>query len=571
MIAIVAVAMIGVMVPSSFAEETSTFYEDRFGFSITYPEEWNSQETKIRSEIGALGFLQLTDNTGGILTIYYDDSPHAKALIENDLEEFAIIIMEEAKQMCEIEFKEDFLSQSETCELNLISTKLVTIDGYDGLNLKYSISVENINSPSKNKYILVSLYLLSTSDRDTWTFEYVPKMSASGIDFIQDNSLQIDDVVQTITFEQFRQDNDGRYHSDYGFSFVTPKGWPVIEGKEVVNSITNPGYSFQPVIGYYLPTTNSLHLSPTISVIVMDAGDQYAKHLGIEDPELKNKTLKELFESENFSEQSIIDAFLVGAEKMGFTGEILSSNVENYGNEIHVTLEVDTKMELGFENPIAVKQKYHYRLYDDASGVYFGYMAELIDYRKYMKTFDELIDSVDFDKHEENYESPILPLELSSEEPDIVKPVSNSAFDDSVCGSGTIMKNGKCVVEESEGGGCLIATATYGSEMAAEVQQLRELRDNQLLQTESGTQFMTMFNDVYYSFSPIIADYERENPLFKEAVKLAITPMISSLSLMENAESESEVLGIGISVIMLNLGMYLGVPAIVVIGVRKIR
>jgi hypothetical protein len=121
----------------------------------------------------------------------------------------------------------------------------------------------------------------------------------------------------------------------------------------------------------------------------------------------------------------------------------------------------------------------------------------------------------------------------------------------------------------NEGGGCLIATATYGSEMANEVQQLRELRDNQLLQTESGTQFMGMFNDVYYSFSPTIADYERENPYFKEAVKLAITPMISSLSLMENANSESEVLGIGISVIMLNLGMYLGIPAIVVIGIRK--
>ena len=119
------------------------------------------------------------------------------------------------------------------------------------------------------------------------------------------------------------------------------------------------------------------------------------------------------------------------------------------------------------------------------------------------------------------------------------------------------------------GGGCLIATATYGSEMATEVQQLRELRDNQLLQTESGTQFMAMFNDVYYSFSPIIADYERENPLFKEAVKIAITPMISSLSLMENANSESEVLGMGLSVIMLNLGMYLGVPVVVVIGIKK--
>ena len=58
---------------------------------------------------------------------------------------------------------------------------------------------------------------------------------------------------------------------------------------------------------------------------------------------------------------------------------------------------------------------------------------------------------------------------------------------------------------------------------------------------------------------------------FKEAVKLAITPMISTLSLMENAESESEVLSIGISVIALNLGMYLGVPAIVVVGIRKVK
>ena len=123
---------------------------------------------------------------------------------------------------------------------------------------------------------------------------------------------------------------------------------------------------------------------------------------------------------------------------------------------------------------------------------------------------------------------------------------------------------------QTEDGGCLIATATYGSEMALEVQQLRELRDNTLLQTESGTAFMNTFNDIYYSFSPTIADMEREHPLFKEAVKIAITPMLSTLSLMENAESESEVLEIGISVIMLNLGMYLGVPSVVIVGIRKI-
>jgi peptidyl-prolyl cis-trans isomerase B (cyclophilin B) len=123
--------------------------------------------------------------------------------------------------------------------------------------------------------------------------------------------------------------------------------------------------------------------------------------------------------------------------------------------------------------------------------------------------------------------------------------------------------------QSEEGGGCLIATATYGSELAPQVQQLRELRDNQLLQTESGTTFMSTFNDVYYSFSPVIADYERQNPLFKEAVKLAITPMISTLSLMESAETESEVLGLGLSVITLNLGMYLGIPAIIVVGIKK--
>ena len=80
---------------------------------------------------------------------------------------------------------------------------------------------------------------------------------------------------------------------------------------------------------------------------------------------------------------------------------------------------------------------------------------------------------------------------------------------------------------------------------------------------------MSTFNEIYYSFSPTIADYERENPMFKEAVKLTITPMLSTLAIMENAETESEVLGLGLSVIALNLGMYLGAPAIIIIGIRK--
>ena len=135
-----------------------------------------------------------------------------------------------------------------------------------------------------------------------------------------------------------------------------------------------------------------------------------------------------------------------------------------------------------------------------------------------------------------------------------------------------MVKTGEEIMEMyTPSGGCLIATATYGSELAPQVQQLRELRDNKLLQTESGTSFMNTFNNIYYSFSPIIADYERENPTFKEIVKIVITPMISSLSILNyvDMDSEVEVLGYGISLILLNLGMYVGAPTIVIVGIRK--
>jgi len=120
-------------------------------------------------------------------------------------------------------------------------------------------------------------------------------------------------------------------------------------------------------------------------------------------------------------------------------------------------------------------------------------------------------------------------------------------------------------------GGCLIATASYGSELAPQVQQLRELRDNTVLQTESGTVFMAGFNQFYYSFSPVIADYERENPAFKEAVKITLTPLLTSLTLLQyvDIDSEYEMLGYGISVILLNIGMYFIAPAVLITKIRS--
>ena len=160
--------------------------------------------------------------------------------------------------------------------------------------------------------------------------------------------------------------------------------------------------------------------------------------------------------------------------------------------------------------------------------------------------------------------------QVIDEEPEVdEEPVMESS--QPVCGPGTVLKNNVCVAEQQGGGGCLIATAAFGSEMAPQVQFLREIRDGTVLQTQSGSTFMTGFNQFYYSFSPAIADYERENPAFKETVKIAITPMLTSLAILNyvDIDSEEEMLGYGIGIILLNIGMYFIAPAVVIFKIRK--
>ena len=144
-------------------------------------------------------------------------------------------------------------------------------------------------------------------------------------------------------------------------------------------------------------------------------------------------------------------------------------------------------------------------------------------------------------------------------------PLETTYFTINVGGEQTIQEN------NNEGGGCLIATAAFGSEMSPQVQQLREIRDNIVMQTSSGKSFMTGFNQIYYSFSPQIADYERENPIFKEAVKVTLTPMLTSFSLLTHVpiDTEQEMLGYGIGVILLNIGMYFVAPAILFTAIKN--
>jgi len=125
--------------------------------------------------------------------------------------------------------------------------------------------------------------------------------------------------------------------------------------------------------------------------------------------------------------------------------------------------------------------------------------------------------------------------------------------------------------DDSYGGGCLIATAAYGTELAQPIQELRYLRDNTILQTSVGSAFMEQFNSVYYSFSPTIADWERQNHVFKEAVKVTITPLVYSLSILNymDADSDFEVLVWGSSILGLNIGIYFVPQAILIWKIRS--
>jgi peptidyl-prolyl cis-trans isomerase B (cyclophilin B) len=167
-----------------------------------------------------------------------------------------------------------------------------------------------------------------------------------------------------------------------------------------------------------------------------------------------------------------------------------------------------------------------------------------------------------FDRQSNNFNDIVNSIEFTNI--DFAKiPVGSDIEEDGYVGT---MEN-----ENEEGGGCLIATAAFGSEMEPQVQFLREIRDGTVMSTQSGTVFMTGFNQFYYSFSPYVADYERENPVFKEAVKVTLTPLLTSLTLLNYVEvdTEEEMLGYGIGIILLNIGMYFVAPATVIIAIKN--
>jgi hypothetical protein len=86
---------------------------------------------------------------------------------------------------------------------------------------------------------------------------------------------------------------------------------------------------------------------------------------------------------------------------------------------------------------------------------------------------------------------------------------------------------------------CLIATAAYGSPLSPQVQALRNFRDQLVLKTFAGSQFMKAFNAWYYSFSPSIAHVISKSPSLAAVVRILIYPLVGILQVAAAAHTMS--------------------------------
>lgn len=76
----------------------------------------------------------------------------------------------------------------------------------------------------------------------------------------------------------------------------------------------------------------------------------------------------------------------------------------------------------------------------------------------------------------------------------------------------------------SGGGGCFIATAAYGTAFEPQVMLLKRFRDLYLLTNRPGTRFVQL----YYTYSPPIADFIRQHEALRLLVRLLLLPLLAT-------------------------------------------
>ncbi len=308
--------------------------------------------------------------------------------------------------------------------------------------------------------------------------------------------------------------SDRYVNTEYDFSLLPPKGWTILYAE--------PGSGPNDPVITFLGEKKKL----------LQGIDKYAPYIYINVNELGTKTFQESLENRIAQYKKL--------ERSGgieIQSEKISTILNDQGKSYAVYL-------------LEAKQ--------------LGVLPN-VPFMQAILSHSDFIYGITYSNHEQYFQSDMAFFDNTLKSFDVVSEKSLKQLEDT--------RINMAEEEDQLGGGCLIATAAFDSEMAPQVQFLRELRDNTVLQTESGSAFMTGFNQFYYSFSPAIADYERDNPAFKEVVKITLTPLLTSLTLLQYADidSESEMLGYGIAVILLNIGMYFVAPAVLIMKVRNLH
>ena len=317
------------------------------------------------------------------------------------------------------------------------------------------------------------------------------------------------------TSQQITVGADNLYRNeDLGIEFKAPIGWLIQEPQK-----TNPEV---PDVVAVTAGTSMIH--PSIAITVSPS---------------QGRTLEQIIEERKELLKPVIES-----DQLRITGEEYQ---DMFGRNVYTIDALGTFVQ---GNMTAEARFTEITFIDDQRSYTVTYTTESFEYDTY---YDDFIKSVE---------------DLKT--PNVTSPVNLKA-DDLIENNDKIPNSLTEPETNPEDNGCLIATATYGSEMAPQVQLLRELRDDTVLTTQSGSTFMSAFNQVYYLFSPTVADWERQNPVFRDAVKITITPLLSTLALLNHVgiDSEIEMIGYGIGVIAMNIAMYVAAPIAVLYRVIR--
>jgi len=117
---------------------------------------------------------------------------------------------------------------------------------------------------------------------------------------------------------------------------------------------------------------------------------------------------------------------------------------------------------------------------------------------------------------------------------------------------------------------CFIATATFGSELAPQVQFLRNFRDQRIQKTFAGSNFMLAFNLSYYSFSPTVASMVYSNQELRSGMQILLLPLITILEASSTMfgvltyQPELAALFTGLAASAMIAVVYLWIPSILI-------